>query len=74
MFMFVDDLAAAIASYVRVHGKCPSLEAGIRISVAFEDFKRNVLFSQALGQAEPPNACSDDEDVHRDTIRIYNLR
>jgi hypothetical protein len=61
-----------MGSYVRVHSNCPSLEAGVRVSIAFEYFERNVLFSQALGQAEPANTGSDDQDVHRDAARIYN--
>ena len=45
---------------------CPSLEAGVLVGITLEYFERNALFSQALGEAEPTKACSDDQDVHRD--------
>lgn len=52
--------------HVRVESNCPSLEAGVLVGITLEYFERNALFLQALGEAEPTEACSDDQDVHRD--------
>ena len=49
-----------------MESNCPSLEAGVLVGITLEYFEGNTLFSQALGEAEPTEACTDDQDVHRD--------
>ena len=42
----------------------PSLKARVLVYVALEDLERNTLFSEALREAEPTEACSNYEYVH----------
>ena len=51
---------------VRVHGNCPSLKAGVGISIAFEYFERNIPLSQGLGQAKTAYTSSSNQYVHSD--------
>lgn len=53
-----------MARHSRVYTKSPSLKARVRVLVPLKDLERDALFAKALGQAEPTNAATDDEDVH----------
>lgn len=48
----------------------PSLKARVLVHVALEDFKRNALLSKTLGEGEPTDAGSNDEDMHFDGCRV----
>lgn len=51
---------------LRVYSNSPSLKARVLVCVTLENLERNALFSEALGEAEPTEASSNDEYVHLD--------
>lgn len=48
-----------------MHGNSPTLETRIGMRISLEDLEGYVLSPQALGQAEPANTGSDNQNVYR---------
>lgn len=56
---------------IRVHEDCPALEARVLAFVAVENFVRNALVPQSLGDGEPAKASAHDENMHQARRSVF---
>lgn len=54
---------------IPVNGNCPALEARVCIFIPLEDLERDALLSETLGEAETPEAPSNNKNMHFDGSR-----